>query len=99
MTDEPATLVIGAGESGARVERRPRRRPPGAAASASVVDRTRSYRHLANPFEPLKVFSDDQVAAIHEAALGVLENQGMRVLLPRPATPMPGAAPASMNHR
>jgi trimethylamine---corrinoid protein Co-methyltransferase len=64
------------------VERRPRRRPASAAASAPVVDRSRSYRHLVNPFEPLKVFSDDQVAAIHEAALQVLENQGMRVLLP-----------------
>jgi trimethylamine--corrinoid protein Co-methyltransferase len=82
MTEDPAAALIGAGESGARVERRPRRRPPGAAASAPVIDRTRSYRHLVNPFEPLKVFSDDQVAAVHEAALSVLENQGMRVLLP-----------------
>src|ERR1700691_1960861 len=82
MTDDPAAGLSGAGESGARVERRPRRRPAGAAASAPVVDRTRSYRHLVNPFEPLRVFSDDQVAAIHEASLNVLENQGMRVLLP-----------------
>jgi len=28
----------------------------------------------------MKVFSDDQVAAIHEAALSMLENQGMKVL-------------------
>src|SRR5580698_11307564 len=69
-------------ESGERVDRRPRRRPPSAAATAPVIDRSRSYRHLVNPFEPLRVFSDDQVAAIHEAALSVLENQGMRVLLP-----------------
>ena len=69
-------------ESGDRAERRPRRRPSSGAAAAPLADRSRSYRHLVNPFEPLKVFSDDQVAAIHEAALGVLENQGMRVLLP-----------------
>ena len=28
----------------------------------------------------MKVFSDDQVAAIHEAALVILETQGMKVL-------------------
>ena len=69
-------------ESGERVERRPRRRPASTTSTAPVIDRSRSYRRLVNPFEPLKVFSDDQVAAIHEAALTVLENQGMRVLLP-----------------
>jgi trimethylamine--corrinoid protein Co-methyltransferase len=31
----------------------------------------------------LKVFSEDQVAAMHEAALTILENQGMRVLSAR----------------
>src|ERR1700681_3631616 len=69
-------------ESGERVDRRPRRRPASGPAAVPLVDRSRSYRHLVNPFEPMKVFSDDQVAAIHEAALNVLENQGMRVLLP-----------------
>src|ERR1700722_11592503 len=54
----------------------------GGRAAGPVVDRSRAYRHLVNPFEPLKVFSDDQVEAIHQAALQVLENQGMRVLLP-----------------
>jgi len=68
-------------ESTERVDRRPRRRPASAAAMAPVTDRSRSYRHLTNPFEPLKVFSEDQIAAIHEAALTILENQGMRVLL------------------
>jgi trimethylamine---corrinoid protein Co-methyltransferase len=69
-------------ERGDRVERRGRRRPPGAAPTEPAVERSRAYRHLRNPFEPLKVFSDDQVAAIHQAALSILENQGMRVLLP-----------------
>ncbi|HMD58720.1 MAG TPA: trimethylamine methyltransferase family protein [Steroidobacteraceae bacterium] len=68
-------------ESTDRVARRTGRRPAGGT-SAPAVDRSRSYRHLVNPFEPLKVFSDDHVAAIHEAALQVLENHGMRVLLP-----------------
>ena len=60
--------------------RRNRRRATGAEVSHAVFDRTRSYRHLRNPFEPAKVFSDDQVAAIHEAALLMLEVQGMKVL-------------------
>ena len=70
-----------------QIERRGRRRPASAASAAPVVDRSRSYRHLTNPFEPLKVFSDDHVAAIHEAALSILENNGMRVLLPEAIEP------------
>jgi trimethylamine---corrinoid protein Co-methyltransferase len=60
--------------------RRSRRRGGTQEASHAVVDRTRAYRHLHNPFEPMRVFSDDQVAAIHEAALVILETQGMKVL-------------------
>jgi trimethylamine--corrinoid protein Co-methyltransferase len=60
--------------------RRNRRRPSGADVSHAVFDRSRSYRHLRNPFEPLRVFSDDQVAAMHDAALVMLETQGMKVL-------------------
>jgi trimethylamine--corrinoid protein Co-methyltransferase len=60
--------------------RRSRRRPSSADVSHAVFDRTRSYRHLRNPFVPLKVFSDDQVAAVHDAALVMLEMQGMKVL-------------------
>ncbi|MGB4950416.1 MAG: trimethylamine methyltransferase family protein [Rhizobiaceae bacterium] len=40
------------------------------------------YRHLRLPFEPQKIFSDDAVASMHETALRVLEELGMRVLLP-----------------
>jgi trimethylamine--corrinoid protein Co-methyltransferase len=60
--------------------RRNRRRPGTADVSHAVFDRTRPYRHLRNPFEPMKVFSEDHVAAIHEAALVMLETQGMKVL-------------------
>ena len=67
-----------------RTERRAgRRRPQSATAAEPAADRSRSYRHLTNPFEPLKVFSEDEVASIHEAALMILENQGMRVLSER----------------
>lgn len=60
--------------------RRGRRRGAGTDTSHAVVDRTRAYRHLHNPFEPMRVFSEDQVAAMHEAALVILETQGMKVL-------------------
>src|ERR1700736_6274065 len=60
--------------------RRNRRRPSSADVSHAVFDRTPTYRHLRNPFAPMKVFSDDQVAAVHNAALVILETQGMKVL-------------------
>ena len=59
---------------------RRRRRPASGDNAHAIFDRTGAYRHLRNPFTPLKVFSDDQVAAIHDAALGMLETQGMKVL-------------------
>ena len=45
-------------------------------------ERALVYRRLVNPYVPMRVFSDDQVAAIHAAALTILENQGMKVLSP-----------------
>jgi trimethylamine--corrinoid protein Co-methyltransferase len=63
-----------------RAARRGRRRPGGAESAPAPIDRSLSYRHLQNPFEPLRVFSDDQVESIHQAALGLLESQGMKVL-------------------
>jgi trimethylamine---corrinoid protein Co-methyltransferase len=38
------------------------------------------YTNLSNPFEPLQVFSEDQVEAIHQNALRILAELGMRVL-------------------
>jgi trimethylamine--corrinoid protein Co-methyltransferase len=60
-------------------DRRPRRRAVGVAGTP-VIDRSRAYRQLVNPYEPLRVFTEDQVNGMHDAALGILENQGMRVL-------------------
>ena len=67
-------------ESAEPVARRSRRRPGATDTAHAPVDRSVNYRHLQNPFEPLRVFSDDQVEAIHLAALGLLETQGMKVL-------------------
>lgn len=38
--------------------------------------------HLTHPFPPQPLWSDDAIAQLHDAALGVLERDGMRVLLP-----------------
>ena len=47
-----------------------------------LSERVPAHRRLVNPYVPMRVFSDDQVAAIHDAALTILENQGMKVLSP-----------------
>lgn len=39
-----------------------------------------AWRHLSNPLEPQRAFSDDQIATIHDTALRVLEELGIRVL-------------------
>src|SRR5579871_3787076 len=59
---------------------RPRRRPPPAVSTSSADTRSRHYRSLRVPFPPWRVFSDDRVEALHHAALGVLEEQGLKVL-------------------
>lgn len=40
-----------------------------------------NYRQLRNPFTPQKVFSEDEVAALHATSLRVLEELGLKVLL------------------
>jgi trimethylamine--corrinoid protein Co-methyltransferase len=70
-------------ETGERAARRARRRPGAAEPAAAAPPRSLAYRKLQNPIEPLRVFSDDQVEAIHQAALTILEEQGMKVLSAR----------------
>src|SRR5947208_13917111 len=62
---------------------RPRRREAQRAGAAAPEPRSTRYRNLVNPFEPVRIFSDDQVASMHRAALDILEHQGMRVLSAR----------------
>ncbi|QND55423.1 trimethylamine methyltransferase family protein [Mesorhizobium huakuii] len=69
-------------DDAARDSRRERRRGrTGEAGSES--SRRPNYRSLKNPFLPQPIFSDDQVAAIHDTALRVLEELGIKVLLPQ----------------
>ncbi len=58
---------------------RRRRRGSG---EAEKPQRRTDYRTLRNPFPPMKVFSDDEIGAMHDTALRTLEDLGMRVLLP-----------------
>ena len=46
------------------------------------ADLTHSWSVLHHPFEPQSIFSQDQVAAIHQAALDILRDLGIKVLLP-----------------
>lgn len=59
-----------------------RRRTRRGVAGPAAPTRQVNYRNLRNPFPPARIFSDDQIAAIHEAALTLLESIGIRVLLP-----------------
>src|SRR5580698_8381490 len=62
---------------------RPRRRDSQKAGGAAPAQRSTRYRNLINPFTPVRIFSDDQVQSMHEAALQLLERQGMRMLSAR----------------
>jgi trimethylamine--corrinoid protein Co-methyltransferase len=52
------------------------------AREASTPARKVNYRHLRNPFPPMKLYSDDAIEAMHKAALAALEDLGMKILLP-----------------
>jgi trimethylamine--corrinoid protein Co-methyltransferase len=67
------------------------RRPQRGATAAPQAPRSTRYRNLVNPFEPVRIFSDDQVESMHLGALGILERQGMRVLSPRGRTVLAAA--------
>lgn len=54
--------------------------------AASVSKRETNYRTLHNPFPLMSVFSDDEIQNMHETALRMLEELGMRVLLPEACT-------------
>ncbi len=61
-----------------RGQRRRRRERVSTAESKRQVD----YTHLRNPFTPQSVFSEDHIEAIHLNALRILQELGIKVLLP-----------------
>lgn len=66
-----------------REARRGRRHRGEGAAEAGPVQRRPNYRNLRNPMTPQTIFSEDQVEAIHQDALTILEDLGLKVLLPQ----------------
>jgi len=50
-------------------------------AATGPAHRQPDYRHLRHPFQPQSVFSADEVQAIHDTALRVLEELGIKILL------------------
>ena len=52
------------------------------ARETSAPSREVNYRNLRNPFPLMKLYSDDAIEAMHEAALTALEDLGMKILLP-----------------
>ena len=64
-----------------RTSHRPRRTGAAPEPDRPALRRSR-YRHLENPYPPMRIFSDDHVEHIHRAALSVLEDVGIKVLLP-----------------
>ena len=66
------------------VKERPARRGGRGRHRADTADapapRSHAYRQLRHPFEPQKVFSDDGIANIHNMALRVLRELGIKIL-------------------
>ncbi|WP_164661869.1 trimethylamine methyltransferase family protein [Tropicibacter sp. Alg240-R139] len=58
------------------------RRGRRARVEAPAEQRKVDYHNLRNPFPPMRAFSDDRIEALHQASLEVLEDIGIKVLLP-----------------
>ena len=54
--------------------------------AAPTAERDTNYRQLRNPFPQMDVFSADEIAEIHATSLRILEELGMKVLLPEART-------------
>lgn len=74
MNPDPTTGLPGARPASPAAGRRAR--------AAPRSPRQTGYHALRNPFTPQAVFSEERVAAIHDTALRVLQELGIRVLLP-----------------
>ncbi|WP_299414919.1 trimethylamine methyltransferase family protein [uncultured Sulfitobacter sp.] len=61
---------------------KPRRRGRSQRTGATKAARQPNYRQLKHPFAQQIMFSEDEIHSIHETALRVLEELGVKVLLP-----------------
>ncbi len=64
------------------VRRKSRRGGAASNGESAQALRSEAYRHLRHPFAPQQVFSNDAIASIHTMALKLLEELGMKILLP-----------------
>ncbi|MGB3147363.1 MAG: trimethylamine methyltransferase family protein [Paracoccaceae bacterium] len=69
------------------MESEPRRKRGSSRRNADVAmpdhgGRQPDYRQLRQPFTPQRIFSDDEVTHIHDTALRVVEELGIKILLP-----------------
>ncbi len=74
MAPEGAATADGTGASERATRRRRRERVDSGGMARP------QYRRLSNPFQPVRILSDDEVEALHQAALSLLQETGMRVL-------------------
>ena len=65
-----------------RTDPPPRPRRAARATTRGADPAPRGYGQLRHPFAPQGAFSEDRIAAMHEAALRVLSELGVRILLP-----------------
>ena len=65
------------------MERSSARRRPGRPPREIGGIQQRPWKQLTRPYPPIEMLSADHVQAIHEAALTILEEIGMRVLQPQ----------------
>ena len=79
-------------------ERRRPQRSARIARNARPARSTDHLRHVVNPFEPLRVLSDDHVEHVHRSAVRFLGEHGIRVLLPE-ASAVLAAAGATVGDR
>lgn len=63
-------------------KRQSRRRKSTNTSDENAVPRSHAYRQLKHPFEAQRVFSDDAIERMHNMALRLLEELGIKMLLP-----------------
>ena len=69
-------------DDGGRARRR-RSSKRGKRKAAAGELRQLPWRRIYNPYNPLEILSDDQVEAIHEASLRILEEMGLEFMSPQ----------------
>ena len=80
-----------------KIETRKRSGGRRARAANTKPARAPNYRQLRHPFTPQTVFSDDEIDGIHNIALRVLEELGIKVLLPEAREIYAGAGSKIVN--